>query len=62
VRLVTDIDGQLIGVVGITNQSKEINIDFRGEEYSLQINPNAVYSLNGKGEFVKKKTIPFTYK
>ena len=59
VRLITNIDRQLIEIVGITNMKKEIKVEVNGISYDLTVHPNTSYRLNENGEFVQDKSVPF---
>ncbi len=62
VRLITDLQGQLIEIVGITSSKETIKAKVNGKSYDLTVNPNTRYRLNDRGEFVRYKSVPFTSK
>lgn len=55
-RLISDINGRLIDVIGIDINSKKIKISYLGKEYRLTVNPNSIYKLNDYGKFYKFKS------
>ncbi|MEN8230965.1 MAG: hypothetical protein ABFS38_22605 [Bacteroidota bacterium] len=59
VRVVTDLDCNLIEVVGISTQPTLIQYKVQ-KEYSLYVEPNIIYRLNGKGKFEKYKSYNYT--
>jgi hypothetical protein len=61
VRLVTDLHGHLIEIVGITGTDREITVDAMSKKYSLTVKPNSVYKMNTDGEFILARSVPFTY-
>jgi hypothetical protein len=57
VRVITDMKGQLLGVVGIETDQKQVRIDFEGKAYAELVDPNVTLEFSGKLRIVKK--IPF---
>ncbi len=57
-RIVTDLNGDLIEIIGITKESKMIRIKYN-KEYSLLVKPNSIYGLNQKGRIAKIKEVGF---
>jgi hypothetical protein len=62
IRLITDLQGQLIEFVGITCVKETIKAEFNGKPYDLTVNPNTRYRLNDHGEFIRYKSVPFISK
>lgn len=54
-RVVTNLKGELIEVVGITQESKKIYIHHENE-YSLTVKPNTIYRLNHTSKFEKYRS------
>jgi hypothetical protein len=54
IRVITDLKGKLLGVVGIETEKKQAIINFHGKSYSLDVAPNACFSCNGKLKEVKR--------
>jgi hypothetical protein len=59
VRIVTNLNGKLIEVVGIDIQDKNVKIESGAKRYSFKVKPNSVYSINVKDRFFESKTIEF---
>ena len=57
-RIVTDLHGNLIEIVGITDESKTIKYN-RQKEYSILVVPNTMFRLNDKGKFEKCKSVNY---
>ncbi len=57
VRVVSDLDGKIIEVVGIDTEVRKIMIDYAGKSFSFSVNPNSVYSF--KKRFYKTKSVGF---
>lgn len=58
VRVVSDLDGKIIEVIGIETKEKKITISYKGKDISLSVKPNAVYNYRNK--FYKTKNIEFS--
>ncbi|MHB8581221.1 MAG: MGH1-like glycoside hydrolase domain-containing protein [Ignavibacteriaceae bacterium] len=61
-RLISDIDGRLINIVGIEVNSKKIEINYLNKKYQLVVNPNSIYELNDYGKFYKLKSVEYCKK
>jgi len=59
-RIVTDIKGNLIEVIGIETKSKTIQIKFNQRSYTVNVDPNCVYQPNQAGKLTKYKSIEFS--
>jgi hypothetical protein len=57
VRVITDMKGQLLNVVGIETEPKQAKITFDEKSVEAQIDPNATYEFSGKLQEVRK--VPF---
>lgn len=57
-RIVTDLEGKLLEIVGISKEPKTIHINYQ-KEYSLLLQPNTIHRINHKGRLVKYKSTEF---
>jgi Neutral trehalase len=57
IRVVTDIDGNITGLVGIESHKKDARIDFQGKSFKVEVEPNCVYTFNRK--FIVSQKVPF---
>ena len=57
-RIVTDLKGGLIEVVGITDVSKMIHFNNKNE-FSLLLKPNTIHRMNHNGRFEKYRSFEF---
>ena len=60
IRLVSNLNGNLIEFVGIAEEPKPSKIEYNGTSYSLIVKPNTMYRLNDKGDFFEFKSIEFS--
>lgn len=60
-RIVTDLKGKLIEIVGIETVTKKIQLK-SDREYRIDIEPNSVYSPDSKGNIEKKLMVEFAYR
>jgi hypothetical protein len=56
IRVVSDINGNLIEIVGIAAASSHARINYNGMTYSLIVKPNTIYRLNAMGNFIELKS------
>jgi len=57
IRIITDLDGQLIGVVGIETKKKKAIVRVNDKVYSFGVSPNSSFSFSGRMK--KNRSIPF---
>ena len=57
-RIVTDLGGKLIEVVGIDPEQRQVTVKTLAEEWKLTVGPNQACSL-GKAKPVPYRTAPF---
>jgi hypothetical protein len=57
-RVVTDLSGNIIEVVGISETINKIRLQ-NSNEHKLSVKPNTIYKLNASGKFVETRAIPF---
>lgn len=57
IRVISDIDGKIVEVVGIETKDKKSTIAYDGKIFSLSVVPNVVYNYNNK--FNKARSIEF---
>jgi hypothetical protein len=58
IRVVSDLSGKIIEVVGIETEKQKAGITYNGKNNSLIVAPNTVYRNNGK--FSKSREVEFT--
>ncbi len=61
VRIVTDYDGNLKHLVGISQETKETDFIYNERTTRISISPNEVYSLNENKKIVLTGKVPFDY-
>ena len=54
IRLISDLSGKIIEVIGIETEKQKSNITYNGKTTSLNVLPNAVYSYEGKFKKIKE--------
>jgi len=57
VRVVSDMEGKIIQIVGIDTEDKKVSIDCMGKSCRIEVKPNEVYNCNNK--FYKKANVKF---
>ena len=60
-RIVTDLQGNLIEIVGIDYKAVQIEVNYDKKRYSLLVEPNTVYKFNDTGDLTRWKTVAFDY-
>ena len=53
-RIVSDLTGKIIEVVGIETKNQKTAITYSGKTFSLSVAPNTVYSFKGKFQQTKR--------
>ncbi len=57
IRVVSDLTGKIIEIVGIETTNKKTIIAYKGKNFSISVNPNAIF--NYRNGFHKTKSIEF---
>jgi len=57
IRVITDLNGQLLGVAGIETEKKQAMVKFNNKSYSVGVSPNSFFSFDGK--IKRTKSVPF---
>ena len=52
IRVVSDLKGKLLEVIGIEEKAKQVMIEYGGKIYPLTVKPNSIYRLDDQGIFV----------
>jgi hypothetical protein len=61
VRVVTDWNGRVTHVVGISPKPERVTIKVGTEKHALAVSPNQVFTLDGAGAFAPGPSAPFDY-
>lgn len=57
IRIVSDLNGKIIEVIGIDINDKKATISYKGKNFSLLVTPNTVYNCTDR--FYKKRSVEF---
>ncbi len=61
VRVVTDMEGNLLKVVGISPETQQVTLEWGGKKQNLTVSPNQVYCTDAFGALVLESAAPFDY-
>ena len=61
VRVVTDLSGQPVRIVGISPKQQEVAIRWGSSQQTLTVRPNQTYILNRSGDFELDRSVAFDY-
>jgi len=61
VRVVTDLTGRLIQLVGISPKSQTVSIQWGESRQTLTVKPNQTYTVKPKERFELERSVPFDY-
>jgi hypothetical protein len=61
-RVVTDLQGNILEVIGIDTRARELNIQGRNADLSLVVAPNTKYRMGANNKMEKYKAVEFSLK
>ena len=60
VRVITDLEGNLVSLVGLSKREVALELEYAGVRHTLTVKPNEHYSFDGK-TLVLDRSVPFDY-